>query len=168
MAEEILSKDEAKKIAIDYVRQKEGLGDVTIEGEKLSTLGGLLLYEFEGKAKRHVMIEGHFDAVIAERPFKLQILVKDRTVFYSPSAWVKKSFEQIPRESFPTLIYADPVIDQTTRPETLADALLKFAKAEDKRAEAKLKEELAKEIRNKGGNDLSSLARKYGIDQSRL
>ncbi len=89
MAERVLSRDEAKKIALDYVRQKEGLGDVMIETERLSTLGDLLLYEFEGKARRHIAIEGCFDAVTAERPFRLQIVVKDRAIFYSPGAWVE-------------------------------------------------------------------------------
>lgn len=69
MVEEILSLDEAKKIAKEYVRQKEQLGDVEVDG-LLSSEGRLLLYVMQGKVRRHVTTKDSLDAVIAERLFQ--------------------------------------------------------------------------------------------------
>ena len=91
MVEEILSLDAAKKIAKEYVRQKEQLGDVEVDG-LLSSEGGLVLYVMQGKVRRHVTTKDSLDAVIAERSFKLQILAKGDNkgdiAGYLPSDWL--------------------------------------------------------------------------------
>ena len=100
------SLDEAEKIAVEYIRLKENVGIVEIEGRRLSSVGEIPLYEFKGKAKRSTITQDSRCAFIAELSFEIQILIKDGTILYSPSSWIDQT---VPPSAQPEIFYCEPV-----------------------------------------------------------
>lgn len=98
MLNDIISVDEAKEIAAEWIRQTEQKYNVEING-MLSTTEEILVYEMQGKVKTTVnimdvttgMVINH---VLAERCFELKISAKEGEVLgYVPRDWTNKSDE---------------------------------------------------------------------------
>ncbi len=108
MSSEVISLDEAKKVAVEYVRKEEQLGDVEVNEELSSIIiGEYLVYTMRGKVRKHyppkldVTTNVYIGSESAERCFKLQIIAnkifsnEDRIVIYLPSDWIKKDDEDL-------------------------------------------------------------------------
>lgn len=108
MVEEILPLDELKKIAKEYVRQEEQLGDVEVEDDHgWSSQEGVLLCVIRGKVNKYATTKDFRVAVIAERPFILTISAKDGKIGkYWPRPWIPKSVEEAPSESY--VVFEEP------------------------------------------------------------
>jgi len=52
MTEELLDVDKVKRIATEYVRQKENLSDVEVQGIEFSSIEGVLVHKVRGKARK--------------------------------------------------------------------------------------------------------------------
>lgn len=64
MKKKALTKDEAQILATNYVQNKLNLADIKIEGDKITEIGGVLVFKFYWKARKHAMSIDGFDAVI--------------------------------------------------------------------------------------------------------
>ncbi len=105
MSSEVISLDEAKKIAVEWVRKRESEASVEVNGE-LSSIGGQPLYAMQGRVRiwsqtQDVTTGVYIGAVLAERCFKLQIMAnkilanEDRIVGYLPGDWTKNNDEDL-------------------------------------------------------------------------
>jgi hypothetical protein len=160
----ILSKDEAKRIALNYVRQVENVGDVVIESEKLLNMKDILLYEFKGLARKHAISAqvgySNTDAITAVRSFEIQVILRDHSILYNPEPW---SYTPDPWHqktySSPETIYCtdQPNISEPIHMKNpvqdfmndMADRDLKKAQTAKEQAQADYLKEKAKDIRSK-------------------
>lgn len=162
MTEELLDVDEVKRIATEYVRQKENVSDVEVQSIEFSSIEGVLVHKVRGKARKQSVDPATWQAgVVEELPFGLQISDKARKVI---GYWREVYSPPPPSPSWQPVEPIEPLSPR----DNLFDSLGKMAKADKDKAKAHYYEEKAKEIRDKRSDDLSGLARKYGIDPSRF
>ncbi len=143
MSEEILSLDEVKRIAIEFVQQKENLGDVEITDIKLSSEIEPIIHMVQGIAREHGMSKSFVDAIIRGHHFKLCISSRDgQVIIYQPDDWLYNQ-EQSPLEEpqfylppdeenantnykkIVTNSYGKPKNDKTKRPKNEIDSFMK-------------------------------------------
>jgi len=164
MAEKLLGKDEAKKLALEYVRQLENVGDVVIESETLLNMQDILLYEFKGLARKHAISAqvgySSTDAITAVRSFEIQVILRDHSILYNPEPW---SYTPDPWHqktySAPETIYCtdQPNISESIHMKNpaqdfmkdLADREFKKAQTAKEQAQADYLKEKTKDIRSK-------------------
>ncbi len=149
--------DEVKRIAKEYVRCEENIGDVEVEGAVPCSREGQLVWVVQGKVRKHTVDPKPWQAwpvgVVEERPFTVQVSDKDGKITdYKPGDWIRKNAEQAPSESSSCdTILVDPEPYPFSEPETISDIRLKDAKRRNEEADAELKREIAKDIRDKRG-----------------
>jgi len=150
--EEKLGLDEVERIAKEYVQREENVEDVEVESTVRHSRERQLVWVVKGKARKHTRDNVTFrDIAAEERPFTLYVSDKDRKITgYARGDWIRKNAEQAPSESSSsatTLVYPEPYL--LSEPETTSDMRLKYAKSKNEEAEAELKREKAKYIRDK-------------------
>jgi len=105
MSSEVISLDEAKKIALEWVREREPEASVEVNGE-LSFKGGQPLYAMQGRGRiwsltQDVTTGVYIGAVVAERCFTLTLMAnkilanEDRIVGYIPGDWTENNDEDL-------------------------------------------------------------------------
>ena len=152
MSEEILSLDEVKRIAIEFVQQKEDVGDVEVTDMELSSEVEPIMHVVQGIARRYNMSSTFISAIVAAHFFKLCISNRDgKVIIYQPDDWVYNQEQSPPEEpqvcvpideenantnykKIVTNFYGKPKNDKAKRPKNEIDSFMKKYGFDGKRA----------------------------------